>query len=80
MLMTLSKYKQNKYTCTEFSSVKLPTNKISSVNIFNNYKKHLSQTNKLFTTILNFCFLKLLLLLFLYVNYHLFQITLVCLK
>ena len=51
--MTLNKYKQNKYTCTEFTSVKCPTNKISSVNFFNNYEKHLSQTNKLFRTILN---------------------------
>ena len=59
MLMTLNKYKQNKYICTEFSSVKYPTNKISSVNLFNNYKKNLTQTNKLFRTILNFSFLKL---------------------
>ena len=57
--MTLNEYKQNKYTCTEFSSVKYPTNKISSVNFFNNYKKHLSQTNKLFRIILKFSFLKL---------------------
>ena len=46
--MTLNKYKQHKYTCTEFSSVKFQTNKISSVNFFNNYETHLSQTNKLF--------------------------------
>ena len=57
--MTLDEYKQNKYTCTKFSSVKYPTNKISSVNFFNNYKKHLSQTNKLFRTILNFSFFSL---------------------
>ena len=56
--MTLDEYKQNKYTCTKFSSVKYPTNKISSVNFFNNYKKHLSQNNKLFRTLLNFSFLK----------------------
>ena len=56
LLMTLNEYKQNKYTCTEFSSVKYPTNKISSVNFFNNHKKHLSQTNKLFRIILKFSF------------------------
>ena len=39
-----------------------PTNKISSVNLFNNYKKNLSQTNKLFRTILNFSFLKKILI------------------
>ena len=57
--MNLNEHKQNKHTCTEFSSVKYPANKFSAVNFLNNYKKHLSQTNKLFRAILNFSFLKL---------------------
>ena len=41
--MTLNKYKQNKYACTEFSSAKYLPNKISSVNFLN--EKYLSLTN-----------------------------------